>query len=69
MAVTKILAKDARLDKLIRYVVNPKKTGEQVFVSSVGCVPETAARPGRSPRSWPTRSGTGSRNGIWTGSR
>ena len=44
MAVTKILAKDARLDKLIRYVVNPKKTGEQVFVSSVGCVPETAAR-------------------------
>ena len=44
MAVTKILAKDARLDKLIRYVVNPKKTDEQVFVSSVGCVPETAAR-------------------------
>ena len=44
MAVTKILAKDARLDKLIRYVVNPKKTGEQVFVSSVGCQPETAAR-------------------------
>ena len=44
MAVTKILAKDARLDKLIRYVVNPKKTGEQAFVSSVGCVPETAAR-------------------------
>ena len=44
MAVTKILAKDARLDKLIRYVVNPRKTGEQVFVSSVGCVPETAAR-------------------------
>ena len=44
MAVTKILAKDARLDKLIRYVVNPKKTDEQVFVSSVGCVPETAAK-------------------------
>jgi len=44
MAVTKILAKDARLDKLIRYVVNPKKTGEQVFVSSIGCQPETAAR-------------------------
>ena len=42
--MTKILAKDARLDKLIRYVVNPKKTDEQVFVSSVGCVPETAAR-------------------------
>ena len=44
MAVTKILAKTVRLDKLIRYVVNPRKTGEQVFVSSVGCVPETAAR-------------------------
>ncbi len=44
MAVTKILAKDTRLDKLIRYVINPKKTSEQVFVSSVGCVPETAAR-------------------------
>ena len=44
MAVTKILAKDARLDKLIRYVVNPKKTSEQVFVSSVGCLPESATR-------------------------
>ncbi len=44
MAVTKILAKDTRLDKLIRYVTNPKKTSEQVFVSSVGCVPETAAQ-------------------------
>ena len=44
MAVTKILAKTVRLDKLIRYVVNPKKTSEQVFVSSVGCVPESAAR-------------------------
>ena len=44
MAVTKILAKTVRLDKLIRYVVNPKKTDEQVFVSSLGCQPETAAR-------------------------
>ena len=44
MAVTKILAKTTRLDHLVRYVINPKKTGEQVFVSSVGCVPETAAR-------------------------
>ena len=44
MAVTKILAKTTRLDHLIRYVINPKKTDEQVFVSSVGCVPETAAR-------------------------
>ena len=44
MAVTKILAKSTRLDHLVRYVINPKKTGEQVFVSSVGCQPETAAR-------------------------
>ena len=44
MAVTKILAKTTRLDHLVRYVCNPKKTEEQVFVSSVGCVPETAAR-------------------------
>ena len=44
MAVTKILAKRMRLDHLIRYVCNPRKTGEQVFVSSVGCVPESAAR-------------------------
>ena len=44
MAVTKILAKRMRLDHLIRYVCNPKKTDEQVFVSSLGCQPETAAR-------------------------
>ena len=44
MAVTKILAKHMRLDHLIRYVCNPKKTEEQVFVSAVGCQPETAAR-------------------------
>ena len=44
MAVTKILAKTTRLDHLVRYVINPKKTDEQVFVSSVGCQPETAAR-------------------------
>ena len=44
MAVTKILAKTTRLDHLVRYVTNTKKTEEQVFVSAVGCVPETAAR-------------------------
>ena len=44
MAVTKILAKTTRLDHLVRYVINPKKTDEQVFVSSLGCQPETAAR-------------------------
>ena len=46
MAVTKILAKTTRLDHLVRYVINPRKTGEQVFVSSIGCQPETA------PRTW-----------------
>ena len=44
MAVTKILAKTTRLDHLVRYVINPRKTDEQVFVSSLGCQPETAAR-------------------------
>ena len=44
MAVTKILAKTTSLDHLVRYVINPKKTDEQVFVSSLGCQPETAAR-------------------------
>ena len=44
MAVTKILAKTTRLDHLVRYVINLKKTDEQVFVSSLGCQPETAAR-------------------------
>ena len=28
MAITKIYAKRARLDKLIRYVINPEKTDE-----------------------------------------
>ena len=44
MAVTKILAKHMRLDHLIQYVCNPKKTEEQVFVSAVGCQLETATR-------------------------
>ena len=43
MAVTKILAKSMRIDKLINYVCNPNKTDEQTFVSCVGCRRETAA--------------------------
>ena len=42
MAVTKIYAKRARLDKLIRYVINPDKTDEMTLVSGLGCEVETA---------------------------
>lgn len=44
MAITKILAKNMRLDRLIRYVCNPSKTSERVFVSCIGCERETAAK-------------------------
>lgn len=44
MAVTKILAKNMRLDRLIGYVCNPDKTDERVFVSCIGCARETAAK-------------------------
>ena len=44
MAITKILAKNMRLDRLIRYVCNPAKTSERVFVSCIGCERETAAK-------------------------
>ena len=44
MAVTKILAKNMRLDRLIAYVCNPAKTSEHVFVSCIGCERETAAK-------------------------
>ena len=37
MAITKIYAKRARLDKLIRYVINPDKTDEMTLVSGIGC--------------------------------
>ena len=42
MAVTKIYAKRARLDKLIRYVINPDKTDEMTLVSGIGCEVKTA---------------------------
>ena len=44
MAITKILAKSMRLDRLIAYVCNPAKTSERVFVSCIGCERETAAK-------------------------
>lgn len=44
MAVTKILSKTMRLDKLIRYVVNKDKTEEQTLVSCIGCEASTAAK-------------------------
>jgi hypothetical protein len=31
MAITKILSKNMRLDKLIRYIQNPNKTDDAVF--------------------------------------
>lgn len=42
MAITKIYAKRARLDKLIRYVINPDKTDEMTLVSGIGCEVKTA---------------------------
>ena len=42
MAVTKILAKSFRLDRLINYVINGDKTEDKIFVSAVGCSPDTA---------------------------
>ncbi len=42
MAVTKIHAIKATVDKAIKYICNPQKTDDQVLVSSFGCAPETA---------------------------
>lgn len=42
MAITKIYAKRARLDKLIRYVINPDKTDEMTLVSGIGCEVKSA---------------------------
>ena len=39
MAITKILAKNNRLDVLIRYVTNPDKTEEQVLTAYLNCDP------------------------------
>jgi hypothetical protein len=42
MAITKIYAKRARLDKLIQYVINPDKTDEMTLVSGIGCEVKSA---------------------------
>ena len=42
MAVTKILAKSFRLDRLINYVINGDKTEDRIYVSSVACDPDNA---------------------------
>ena len=39
MAITKILAKNSRLDVLIRYVTNQDKTEEQVLTAHLNCDP------------------------------
>ena len=39
MAITKILAKNSRLDVLIRYVTNQDKTEEQVLTAYLNCDP------------------------------
>ncbi len=44
MAVTKILSKTMRLDKLVHYAMNPEKTDEYAMVSTIGCSREHAAR-------------------------
>ena len=44
MAVTKILAKSMRLDKLINYIRNGDKTEDEVLVSAINCTPQKAAR-------------------------
>ena len=43
MAVTFILPKKMRIDRLINYVINPDKTVELKYVASVLCDPKTAA--------------------------
>ena len=44
MAVTKILAKNMRIDRLVNYIVNPDKTEEESLVTSLNCNVKTAAK-------------------------
>ena len=44
MAVTKILAKSMRLDKLVNYIKNGDKTNEETLVSTLNCNPRDAAK-------------------------
>ena len=43
MAVTKIHAITATVDKAVAYICNPDKTEESIYISSFACAPETAA--------------------------
>ena len=43
MAITKIHAIKATVDKAVDYICNPAKTDESILISSFGCSPETAA--------------------------
>ena len=43
MAVTKIHAITATVDKAVDYICNPDKTDESIYISSYACAPETAA--------------------------
>ena len=44
MAVTKILAKSMRLDKLVNYIKNGDKTNEGTLVSAIHCLPVDAVK-------------------------
>ena len=43
MAVTKIHAITATVDKAVAYICNPDKTDGSIYISSYACAPETAA--------------------------
>ena len=50
MAITKILSKNMRLDRLIRYIQNPDKTDDEVFTYCQYCDPKAAARQMRATK-------------------
>ena len=49
MAITKIHAIQATVNKAVDYICNPAKTDENILISSFGCSPETAALISSSP--------------------
>lgn len=50
MAITKILSKNMRLDRLIRYIQNRDKTDDEVFTYCQYCDPKAAARQMRATK-------------------
>ena len=50
MAITKILSKNMRLDRLVRYIQNPNKTDDAVFTYCQYCDPKAAARQMRATK-------------------